>query len=129
MRAKVTNTSQTTVCRGAMVFRGGSISEVVISNEYSLSEIRACRQLEVEVLEDKMTTAAPVEAPVVEPVPFMEPPVEAPVVEPVPFMEPPVEAPVVEPVPFMEPPRNICACGFVAKTVAGLKAHQRTKGC
>lgn len=99
MRAKVTNTSQTTVCRGAMVFRGGSISEVVISNEYSLSEIRACRQLEVEVLEDKMTTAAP------------------------------VEAPVVEPVPFMEPPRNICACGFVAKTVAGLKAHQRTKGC
>ena len=114
MRAKVTNTSQTTVCRGSMVFRGGSISEVEICDDYSLSEIRACRQLQVEVLEDKMTTAAPVEAPVVEPVPFMEPP---------------VEAPVVEPVPFMEPPRNICACGFVAKTVAGLKAHQRTKGC
>src|SRR5450759_1099252 len=112
MRAKVTNTSQTTICRGGMVFRGGSVSEVVISNEYSLSEIRACQDLKFEVLEDKMTTAAPVEAPVVEPVPFMEP-----------------AAPVVEPVPFMEPPRNICACGFVAKTVAGLKAHQRTRNC
>src|SRR5450759_5204412 len=108
MRAKVTNTSQTTICRGAMVFRGGSVSEVVISNEYSLSEIRACQDLKFEVLEDKMTTAAPVDevvpfmepaAPVVEPVPVMEP--AAPVVEPVPFMEP--AAPVVEPVPFMEP--------------------------
>ena len=26
---------------------------------------------------------------------------------------------------FMEPPRHICGCGFVAKSAAGLKVHQR----
>ena len=96
MRIKVENTSKATIARGAMVFPAGE-TKVVEIDDYRLKEIRSCRRLSVVVIEGGMIDED--------------------------------EASEVKPMPndnsFMEPPRHICACGFVAKTKAGLSAHQR----
>jgi len=96
MRIKVENTSKATIARGAMVF---SPSETVMVevDEYRLKEIRSCRRLSVVVVDGEMIDED-----------------EAGEVKPMPDEN-----------PFMEPPRHICACGFIAKNKAGLKAHQR----
>jgi hypothetical protein len=57
MRVRVTNPGTSTIARGGMVFRGGTTNEVVLSDGMSLREIRACRMLTIEVLEDKMIPA------------------------------------------------------------------------
>ena len=96
MRIKVENTSKATIARGAMVFPAGETKVVEIA-DYRLKEIRSCRRLSVVVIEGGIIDKD----------------------------EASEEQPKQDPNPFMEPPRHICACGFVAKSAAGLKAHQR----
>ena len=99
MRIKVENTSKATIARGAMVFPA-SETKVVEVDDYRLKEIRSCRQLSVTVIEGGMIDEDEDDTSDVKP--------------------------MLEPNPFMEPPIHLCGCGFVAKSAAGLKAHQRT---